>query len=238
MHLLGYITSKLLIIKILRGAFIMNNFFKNVVKVGALIAVGLGVKKLSENREAVKQEIEKAKNDPKGYAKSVQSMATQKAEEVSEQAKAEVEKVKNDPKGYAEGVKAKAVDKAKDVQRDAKTKAEEFKANATEEYENLKQQGKEKVEEAKVKAGEAKTKVDEKVAEVENKDDDTYTTPDTDINLNEKVEKEKLASEGGLSAGEVKKAQEKAVEADVDVVEDQGDVNENYNVHVVTDDKK
>ena len=74
--------------------------------------------------------------------------------------------------------------------------------------------------------------------EVKNKDDDTYTTPDTDINLNEKVEKEKLASEGGLSAGEVKKAQEKAVEADVDVVEDQGDVNENYNVHVVTDDKK
>lgn len=231
MHLLGYITSKLLIIKILRGAFIMSNFFKNVVKVGALFAVGLGVKKLSENREAVKQEIEKAKNDPKGYAKSVQSMATQKAEEVSEQAKVEVEKAKNDPKGYAEGVKAMAVDKAKDVQADAKTKAEEFKANATEEFENLKQQGKEKVEEAK-------TKVKEKVDEVKNKDDDTYTTPDTDIHLNEKVEKEKLASEGGLSAGEVKKAQEKAVEADVDVVEDQGDVNENYNVHVVTDDKK
>ena len=59
MVLLGYITSKLLIIKILRGAFIMSNFFKNVVKVGALFAVGLGVKKLSENREAVKQEIEK-----------------------------------------------------------------------------------------------------------------------------------------------------------------------------------
>lgn len=209
----------------------MSNFFKNVVKVGALFAVGLGVKKLSENREAVKQEIEKAKNDPKGYAKSVQSMATQKAEEVSEQAKVEVEKAKNDPKGYAEGVKAMAVDKAKDVQADAKTKAEEFKANATEEFENLKQQGKEKVEEAK-------TKVKEKVDEVKNKDDDTYTTPDTDIHLNEKVEKEKLASEGGLSAGEVKKAQEKAVEADVDVVEDQGDVNENYNVHVVTDDKK
>ena len=183
----------------------MSNFFKNVVKVGALFAVGLGVKKLSENREAVKQEIEKAKNDPKGYA---------------------------------EGVKAIAVDKAKDVQADAKTRVEEFKANATEEFENLKQQGKEKVEEAKVKADEAKTKVEEKVDEVKNKDDDTYTTPDTDINLNEKVEKEKLASEGGLSAGEVKKAQEKAVEADVDVVEDQGDVNENYNVHVVTDDKK
>ena len=93
-------------------------------------------------------------------------------------------------------------------------------------------------EETKVKADEAKTKAEKKVDEVKNKDDDTYTTPDTDINLNEKVEKEKLAGEGGLSASEVKKAQEKAEEADVDVVEDQGDLNENYNVHVVTDDKK
>ncbi|CAD2074959.1 hypothetical protein [Phocicoccus pinnipedialis] len=204
----------------------MKNFFKNVVKVGALFAVGLGVKKLSENREAVKQELEKAKNDPKGYAKSVQSMATQKAEEVSEQAKSEVEKAKNDPKGYAEDVKSKAVDKAKYVQADAKTKAEEFKANATAEFENLKQQGKVKVEEAKAK-----------VDKVKDKSDDTYTTPDTDVNLNEKVEKQTLANEGGLTEGEVKKVQEKALDADVDVVDDQANKDENYNVHVVTDDK-
>ena len=78
----------------------MGRIFGALIRLAALVGVAAAVKKLSEkeNRDAVLNEYNKAKENPKEYAQNVQSRVTEKAQEVQGVAKEEYSKAKEDPK--------------------------------------------------------------------------------------------------------------------------------------------
>ena len=59
----------------------MKKLFKKLLQLGAVVGVGYAIKKIADNEEAVKREIEKAKEDPKQYAKNVQDSANKKVKD-------------------------------------------------------------------------------------------------------------------------------------------------------------
>lgn len=213
----------------------MKKLLKRVLQLAAVVGVGYAVKKLADNEEAVKREIEKAKEDPKGYAKNVQDSASDKVDELAEKAKGTVDKVKNEAvdfqnkaskdlnelKDNAKDVKNQVADKVEDVKsqvnekvEDVKVKAEDVKDKAQDKAEEVKSKAEDKVDEAKDKAEDVKEDVESKKKEVkekvEDKKDEVYTTPDSTAEKSTKGSKAVLADEGGLAANEVKKEQQKA----------------------------
>lgn len=222
----------------------MGKLFNLVFRVGAVLGIAYAAKKLADNKDVVKEEYAKAKEDPKAYAQNVQEKATAKAQDVQAKAQEEYSKAKEDPKAYAENVQNKAAEKAKEVQTKAneqvnvaKNKATEVQSKAKDEYAKakedpeaykaeLKEKGQEKVDEAKKEAKKVKKEV--KGPEADAKPDKENTD---DIDQRESV----LADEGGISESEVEKFEE---EHSVDVVDEAGAKDENHNVHVVTDNKQ
>src|SRR5699024_1694138 len=81
-----------------------------LLKVAAMLGLAVAAKQLSkkENRDAVVNEYNKVKEDPKGYAQNVQDKFNEQTAPYQEKAKKEFGKVKDDPKGYAQNVQEKA----------------------------------------------------------------------------------------------------------------------------------
>lgn len=224
----------------------MGKLFNLVFRVGAVLGIAYAAKKLADNKDVVKEEYAKAKEDPKGYAQNVQEKATAKAQDVQVKAQEEYSKAKEDPKAYAQNVQDKASAKAKEVQSKAneqvdaaKTKASDVQSKAKDEYakakedpeaykQELKEKGQEKADEVKKEAKKAEK-------EMKNNKSDADAKPDKE-NLDDVDQRESvLADEGGISESEVEKFEE---EHSVDVVDEAGAKDENHNVHVVTDNKK
>ena len=84
----------------------MKKLFKKLLQLGAVVGVGYAIKKIADNEEAVKREIEKAKEDPKQYAKNVQDSANKKVDELAEKAKDSVDKVKDETLEFQEDRKS------------------------------------------------------------------------------------------------------------------------------------
>src|SRR5699024_1148013 len=144
----------------------MGKLFNFVFRVGAVLGIAYAAKKLADNKETVKQEYAKAKEDPKAYAQNVQEKATAKAQDMKA-------KAKEDPQAYRENVQNKVTDKAKEVQSKAneqvdaaKVKASDLQSKAKDEYakakedpeaykQNLKEKGQEKAESVKNEAKKA-----------------------------------------------------------------------------------
>src|SRR5699024_6572926 len=225
----------------------MGRLFNFVFKVGAVLGIAYAAKKLADNKDVVKAEYDKAKEDPKAYAQNVQEKAVAKAQDVQDKAKVEYNKAKEDPKAYAQNVQEKASNKAQEVQTKANEKVDEAKVaakdvqnKAKEEYskakedpeaykENLKAKGKEKAEEVKKEAKEVKKDVEAKTQ------DEVDAKPDKETPDNLAEREATLADEGGLTEDEIQNFEK---EHNVDVTNDEGDLNENHNVHVVIDKKK
>lgn len=224
----------------------MGKLFNFVFRVGAVLGIAYAAKKLADNKETVKQEYAKAKEDPKAYAQNVQEKATAKAQDLQAKAQEEYAKAKEDPQAYRENVQNKVTDKAKEVQSKAneqvdaaKVKASDLQSKAKDEYakakedpeaykQNLKEKGKEKTESVKNEAKKAQKNMKNNSASADVKPDAENTD---DIEQRESV----LADEGGISESEVNKYEK---EYNVDVIDDEGERNENHNIHIVTDNKK
>lgn len=205
----------------------MGRFLNIFVKVAAVLGIAVAVKKLSEkeNREAVKEEFNKAKEDPKSYAENLQVKVSEKANEYQDKAVEEYNKAKEDPKSYAENVQSKVTEQAKDYQSKVSEQAKHYQEVAKEEYSKAKDDPKAYADNVR---GQAKKKADE-VAEYATKSvdkikdnmdkDDSLVTPDGE-DITTELEEEKFQSEGNVHPDEADSEQPE----------------ENSDIHVVTKD--
>ncbi len=107
-----------------------------LLKVAAMLGLAVAAKQLSkkENRDVVKNEYNKVKEDPKSYAQDVQDKLSKQAGEYQERAKSEYDRVKQDPKGYAQNVQEKVNKQAAEYQERAKSEIEKAKEEFGEDY--------------------------------------------------------------------------------------------------------
>lgn len=186
----------------------MGRIFGALIRLAALVGVAAAVKKLSEkeNRDAVLNEYNKAKENPKEYAQNVQSRVTEKAQEVQGVAKEEYSKAKEDPKSYAQDVQSKVSEQAKEYQSKMSEQAKEYQEKAKEEAEKMTDESEES----------SKSDHDVKPDAV---DGDGHLTTDQ--------EEGNFDSEGGILHPEETPGAE--------VVSDKGEMDDNHNIHVVYD---
>src|SRR5699024_3669222 len=78
-----------------------------LLKVAAMLGLAVAAKQLSkkENRDAVVNEYNKVKEDPKGYAQDVQNKFNEQTATNQEKEKQEFENMKDDAKGNAQNMK-------------------------------------------------------------------------------------------------------------------------------------
>merc|ERR1712098_882418 len=152
-----------------------------LLKVAAMLGRAVAAKQLSkkENRDVVKNEYNKVKEDPKSYAQNVQDKLSQQAGEYQEKAKSEYDRVKQDPKGYAQNVQEKVTKQASEYQEKVTKQAGEYQEKAKSEFNKAKEDPKGYAQSAQEKAksrmgknsvdgeGEHTTKPDRMDAEVQ-----------------------------------------------------------------------
>lgn len=197
----------------------MGKIINGLVKLAALVGVAAAVKKLSEkdNRDAVVNEYNKAKENPKEYAQNVQEKVTEKAHEVQDKAKEEYSKAKEDPKQYAQDVQSKATEQAKGYQDKMTDQAKQYQEKAKTEINKAKEDPKGYAENVQ-----SKVKKDEK-----DKHDVKPDAVDGGGHLTTDQEEGNFDSEGGFVHPEENKNSE--------VVSDKGEIDDNHNIHVVYD---
>lgn len=186
----------------------MGRIFGALIRLAALVGVAAAVKKLSEkeNRDAVLNEYNKAKENPKEYAQNVQSRVTEKAQEVQGTAKEEYSKAKEDPKSYAQDVQSKVTEQAKEYQSKMSEQAKEYQEKAKEEAEKM---------------------TDESDESSKSDHDVKPDAVDGDGHLTTDQEEGNFDSEGGILHPEETPGAE--------VVSDKGEIDDNHNIHVVYD---
>lgn len=197
----------------------MGRIINGLVKLAALVGVAAAVKKFSEkdNRDAVTNEYNKAKENPKEYAKNVQNKVSEKAQEVQGKAKEEYSKAKEDPKQYAQNVQSKATEQAKDYQSKMSDQAKQYQEKAKTEFNKAKEDPKGYAE-----------NVQSKVKKDERKEHDVKPDAvDGGGHLNTDQEEGTFDSEGGFVHPEENENSE--------VVNDKGEIDDNHNIHVVYD---
>lgn len=194
----------------------MGRLINGLVKLAAIVGIAAAVKKLSEkdNRDAVVNEYNKAKENPKEYAQTVQDKVTEKAHEVQDKAKEEYSKAKEDPKQYAQDVQSKATEQARDYQSKMTEQAKQYQEKAKTEFNKAKEDPKGYAENVQ-----SKVKKDEHDVKPDAEDGDGHLTTDQ--------EEGNFDSEGGFVHPEENPNSE--------VVNDKGDINVNHNIHVVYD---
>ena len=201
----------------------MGRLISGLLRIAALVGIAAAVKKLSEkeNRDAVMNEYQKAKENPKEYAQNVQSKVTEKAQEVQGMAKEEYSKAKDDPKSYAQDVQSKVTEQAKDYQSKMSEQAQQYQEQAKEEIDKMKDES----EESDSSGGNNDDNEEDK-----NNDSDYDVKPDAedgDGHLTTDQEEGNFDSEGGILHPEETPGAE--------VVSDKGEINDNHNIHVVYD---
>ncbi|TVT29759.1 hypothetical protein FO441_05625 [Salinicoccus cyprini] len=239
-----------------------------LLKVAAMLGLAVAAKQLSkkENRDVVKNEYNKVKEDPKGYAQNVQEKLSKQAGEYQEMAKNEYGKVKEDPKGYAQNVQGKVTEQASGYQEKFTKQAGEYQEKAKSEFNKAKEDPKGYARHAqdKVKSRMNKEEADQEPndeneennqndkisptqgeSSVDDDGEEHFTKPDrmdAEGQLTAEQMNNEWISEGGLHPQENLQDDvsfgglNKDNATDVDVVDDQGEKNENHNIHVVTDD--
>lgn len=202
----------------------MGRIINGLLKIAALVGIAAAVKKLSEkeNRDAVMNEYQKAKENPKEYAQNVQSKVTEKAQEVQGKAKEEYSKAKDDPKSYAQDVQSKVTEQAKDYQSKMTEQAKQYQEQAKEEIDKMKDESEES------ESDDSNIDVETEKNEKGNSDYDVKPdAEDGDGHLTTDQEEGNFDSEGGILHPEETPGAE--------VVSDKGDINDNHNIHVVYD---
>lgn len=197
----------------------MGRLINGLVKLAALVGVAAAVKKLSEkdNRDAVVNEYNKAKENPKEYAQNVQNKVTEKAHEVQDKAKEEYSKAKEDPKQYAQNVQSKATEQAKDYQNKMSEQAKQYQEKAKTEFNKAKEDPKGYAENVQSKV--KKDDKDKRGVKPDAEDGDGHLTTDQ--------EEGNFDSEGGFVHPEEN--------TDAEVVSGKGEIDDNHNIHVVYD---
>ncbi|WP_020007462.1 hypothetical protein [Salinicoccus albus] len=200
-----------------------------LVKTAALAGMAVGALFLSkkENRDAVVNEYNKAKEDPEGYTQNVQDKAQRQAGKYQEKAVNEYNKVKEDPKGYAQNIQTKVSEQANEYQKMAKSEVDKVKEDPKGYAQNVQDKAKSKLSGS-----------------------DGLTPQDESSRTN------KMVSEGGIhpdeelqdavsfgdQTGEMSEQEdmpENVEEVDnAEVIDDEGEKDDNHNIHVVTDEEE
>lgn len=220
----------------------MGRIFNGIIRIAAVLGIAVAVKKLSEkeNRDAVKNEYNKAKENPKEYAEDIQYKFSDKAHEYQDKAAAEYSRAKEDPKSYAQDVQSKVTEQAKEYQSKVSEQAKHYQEVAKDEYSKAKEDPKGYASNV---SDSAKSKVDEVAKETrkgvdnfkQEVDDEQDTKPDAEDgggHLTTEQEEENYQSEGNVHPDELEQTAE---EEEVDMAEDPGEIDENHNIHVVYD---
>ncbi|GAA3723799.1 hypothetical protein GCM10022378_12330 [Salinicoccus jeotgali] len=229
-----------------------------LLKVAAMLGLAVAAKQLSkkENRDAVKNEYNKVKEDPKSYAQDVQDKLSKQAGEYQERAKSEYDRVKQDPKGYAQNVQEKVNKQAAEYQERAKSEIEKAKEDPKGYAQSAQEKAKSRMNKDESASSDDGSDDSDKVSASQGKSSvsgEHSTKPDrmdAEGQLTDEQMNNEWISEGGIhpqehlqddvSHGELNKDEAKVIEGledeeDVDVVQDEGEMDGNHNIHVVTD---
>lgn len=228
-----------------------------LLKVAAMLGLAVAAKQLSkkENRDAVVNEYNKVKEDPKGYAQNVQDKFNDQTAPYQEKAKQEMEKVKQDPKGYAQNVQSKASEQAGAYKEKAKQEVEKAKQDPKGYAQEAQQKAKSRMNSEKEGSAAAANDYNQpnndnsKISPTQGASsvDDSeghYTKPDRmdgEGQLTTEEMNEEWVSEGGIHQDEELQdavshgGLNKESPGNAEVIDDEGEKNSNHNIHVVTD---